>query len=97
MESVDHDLLVSCLALPASLHLVSLHPSATSLVVSLACRHLTAACPVCRQPSERIHSHYQRTIADVPCGGRRVLLQVRVRKFVCPTSTCTQQISTEKP
>ena len=96
MESVDYDLLASCLALPVSLRLVSLHPSATSLTVSVACRHLTAACPLCQQPSERIHSRYQRTIADVPCGGRRVLLQVQVRKFVCPTSTCPQQIFTER-
>jgi transposase len=96
MESVDRGLLSSCLALPECLVLTSLHPTATSLIVSVSCQHLTAACPVCQQPSERVHSSYQRTVADVPCGGRRVLLQLRVRKFVCPTHTCPQQIFTER-
>lgn len=96
MESVDQKLLASCLALPECLALTSLHLTATSLIVSVSCRHLTAACPVCQQSSERVHSSYQRTVADVPCGGRRVTLLLRVRKFVCPTPTCPPQIFTER-
>lgn len=96
MESMDYKLLASCLALPECLVLTSLHPTLISLIVSVSCRYPTAARPVCQQPSERVHSSYQRTIADVPCGGRRVMLHLRVRKFVCPTPTCPQQIFTER-
>ena len=30
----------------------------------------SAACPLCSQPSTRIHSRYLRTLADLPIGGR---------------------------
>jgi transposase len=35
-------------------------------------------------------------MADVPCGGRRVILALTVRKFVCRTPTCPRQIFTER-
>ena len=43
-----------------------------------------------------MHGHYARTVADLACAGRRVVLQLRVRKFVCGTPTCPQQIFTER-
>ena len=52
-------------------------------------------CPECQQPSFRIHSCYQRTVADLPCAGRNVLLVLTVRKFVCGTPTCPRKIFTE--
>jgi transposase len=63
---------------------------------SLASTSLTACCPLCQQPSDRIYGHYGRTVADLPCAGQRVMLALRVRKFVCRTSTCPQQIFTER-
>jgi transposase len=53
-------------------------------------------CPECHQPSARIHGHYQRTVADLPCAGRNVILALTVRKFVCTTSSCPRQIFTER-
>jgi transposase len=35
-------------------------------------------------------------VADVPCGGRRVILALTVRKFVCSTPTCPRKIFTER-
>jgi hypothetical protein len=96
MESIDQRVLTSCLALPGYLVIAALQPAATRLIVSVSCRHLTAACPVCQQPSQRIHGSYRRTVADVPCGGRQVLLHLQVRKFVCTRPTCPQQIFTER-
>ena len=37
-----------------------------------------------------------RTVADLPCAGRRVLLALTVRKFICHTPTCPRQIFTEQ-
>ena len=37
-----------------------------------------------------------RTVADLPCGGRRVILKLFVRKFVCAPSTCPCRIFTER-
>lgn len=96
MEYVDCRLLASCLALPTYLVLTALYPASNSLIVSVSCRSLTAACPQCQQPSQRSHGNYQRTVADVPCGGRQIILRLQVRKFVCSTPACPQQIFTER-
>ncbi len=84
------------LPLPKSLVITSVSTSETQLVVQVACRSPTACCPLCQLPSDRIHGHYGRTVADLPCAGRRVLLALTVRKFVCRTPACRQQIFTER-
>src|SRR6266852_60875 len=53
-------------------------------------------CPLCFQPAMRIHSHYTRVLADVPCGGLQVQLVLQVRKFFCDTPTCRRKIFTER-
>src|SRR5216684_1909531 len=83
------------LPLPDGLVIASLLATETQLVVHVACRLPTACCPLCRQPSDRIHGHYGRTVADLPCAGRHVLLALTVRKFVCRTPTCPRHIFTE--
>ena len=55
-----------------------------------------ARCPVCGNPSEAVHCQYQRTVRDVPCGGRSVVLRLRVRKFVCRTVTCQRRVFAER-
>lgn len=84
------------LPLPDGLVITSLFEAETRLVVQVACKSPTACCPLCQLPSDRIHGHYGRTVADLPCGGRRVILAFKVRKFVCRTPTCLRQIFTER-
>jgi len=50
----------------------------------------------CQLPSDRIHGNSGRTVADLPCAGRRVILALTVRKFVCRTPTCPRRIFTER-
>jgi transposase len=76
--------------------LQSVHLSTTTLVVLIACQRPSAACPQCQQLSGRVHGHYTRMVADLPCAGRRVVLHLRVRKLVCGTATCPQQIFAER-
>ena len=84
------------LPLPDGLVIVSVAATETHLRVHVACTVPTACCPRCQQPSERIHGHYGRTVADLPCAGRHVILALTARKFVCRTPTCPQQIFTER-
>lgn len=84
------------LPLPDGLVIASLAATETQLVIHVACTFPTARCPLCQQSSERIHGRYGRTVADLPCAGRRVILTLTVRKFVCRTPTCPQQIFTER-
>jgi transposase len=96
MNQNDLEVLASCFALPENIVITAVHPAALTVAIDLACCDPTACCPLCQQLSERVHSKYQRTVADVPCGGRRVLLLLIVRKFICHTSTCLQTIFTER-
>src|SRR5262249_14246655 len=92
MELVD----TAFLPLPVGIVLESVYWTPTVVEVQIACQHHSATCPRCEQPSERVQGHYTRTVADLPCVGRRVLLRFVVRKFVCPTRDCPQQIFTER-
>ncbi|GLR77723.1 transposase [Azospirillum oryzae] len=42
-----------------------------------------ATCPTCGTGSDHVHSHYWRTIADLPWQGRQIVLRVQVRRFRC--------------
>jgi transposase len=96
MEPREAALLSSLLHLPAGITITSVHPSAAELVICIACHRTNMPCPQCHQPSARIHGHYQRMVADLPCAGRNVILALTVRKFVCTTPTCSQRIFTEQ-
>ena len=55
-----------------------------------------ARCPLCQRRSKRPHSHYDRTLADLPCGGARVVVHLRVRRFVCRVPWCRRKIFAER-
>ncbi|WBO68957.1 ISL3 family transposase [Streptomyces camelliae] len=56
--------------------------------VDAHCTTVGAACPGCGAWATRVHSSYLRFPADVPSAGRRVVLQLRVRRFRCGNSMC---------
>ena len=70
MDPVSAEVLCAILQLPESITVEAVYPSKTQLTVQIACVRESAACPLCQQSSERIHSRYGRRVADVPCGGR---------------------------
>src|SRR5450755_122251 len=96
MELREAALLSSILHLPTGITITSVHPSATELVIRVMCHTASMPCPECHQPSTRIHGNYERTVADLPCAGRNVLLMLTVRKFVCSTPACPRKIFTER-
>jgi transposase len=53
-------------------------------------------CPSCETLSPRVHSRYQRTLADLPWATFQVRLEVCVRKFFCCLPACQQRIFTER-
>jgi transposase len=55
-----------------------------------------AACPICHTLAQRVHSHYTRTLHDVPCGTKALRLVVQVRRFFCDQETCPRQIFAER-
>lgn len=55
-----------------------------------------STCPICQQKSGRVHSHYHRTLADLPCTDLRVTLDLQVRRFFCDHPGCPRRIFTER-
>jgi transposase len=55
-----------------------------------------AICPGCLSPSGRVHGRYLRTVADLPCQGRRLMLRLLVRRFRCPNAACPKRTFTER-
>jgi transposase len=56
----------------------------------------SARCPLCRRVSRRVHSRYQRTLADLPLSSRPVVLHVQVRRFRCSNRQCARAIFAER-
>ena len=73
---------------------VAINAEMVSLSVESTCP--SAACPACGQKTARLHSHYLRTLADLPWGGRSVRLSLRVRRFRCSRSECPRKIFAER-
>src|SRR3989440_4298453 len=92
----SRELFASVFHFPAGITIDSIDPSANELMMRVACDFPSMPCPECQQPSARIHSRYQRLIADLPCAGRHVLLMLTVRKFVCSSPSCPRKIFTER-
>src|SRR5216684_8098161 len=90
------DIVSLLFSLPDGIFISSVRATTTDLVVRIACRRPCAACPLCQQPSERVHGSYGRRVADLPCAGRRVIFALTVRKFVCGAPTCPRKIFTER-
>jgi transposase len=54
------------------------------------------ACSRCRRRSSRVHARYQRQLADLPLGGRRVLVIAHIRRFKCLNRRCGQSTFSEQ-
>jgi transposase len=53
------------------------------IMVQISSTHPTAVCPDCQQPSVRVHSRYQRTIADLAWADKQIELHWQARRFFC--------------
>jgi transposase IS204/IS1001/IS1096/IS1165 family protein len=54
------------------------------------------ACPRCQAVSSRVHSRYERRLADAAIGGQRVMIRLDVRRFFCDAPTCPARTFAEQ-
>jgi len=75
------------------LHLEAWSVDATATQITLRVRstQATAPCPLCTTLAHHIHSHYERTLADLPWAQYRVSLQLWVVSLNC----CDGQMGTD--
>ena len=55
-----------------------------------------AHCPLCNYPSGRVHSHYERTLHDLPLVQFSLTILLEVYKFFCGNEGCQRRIFTER-
>ena len=89
-------MLLTLFSLPTNVFLEDLQIESDLLTLVLGSTLTQVPCPVCGQPSSRIHSRYTRRLSDLPCQGRAVRLQVQVRRFFCDAPTCSRKTFAEQ-
>lgn len=88
--------LIPFLALPSGLEVIGCSKLEGSLCISLLSRRPHAQCSFCGTVATRIHSRYQRKLADLPSTGQPVHFLLTVRKFFCDVPTCPRKIFAER-
>lgn len=66
------------------------------ITITAVTRRDAAPCPACGVSAARVHSRYERTLADLPWQGTRVRLVVTVRRFFCDAAACERHIFAER-
>jgi transposase len=92
------EILRNLLLLPSYLQLESwqINPSLHQIRLTIASMEASANCPICQKPAIRVHSHYERTLTDLPWNQYKVSWQLQVRKFFCSNIACPRRIFTER-
>jgi transposase len=75
--------------------LVCLRPKDGVIEMQLRAHRSFSKCPTCGTASRRVHSHYQRKLADLPWAGPPVVILLQARKFFCVGDSCRRKIFTE--
>lgn len=86
----------ACLPIPSSLHVEALLLGDDGLTILAATEENTARCPLCGEPTDRIHSRYVRTLADLPWADVAVRMRVRARRFFCDNHACARRVFVER-
>jgi zinc-finger of transposase IS204/IS1001/IS1096/IS1165 len=81
---------------PSGLVIENVSDSSDSIILAVRSEGSAAECPLCGARSRRIHSRYDRQVADLPCAGKQIRLRVITRRFVCEIAHCRRRIFAER-
>jgi transposase len=91
--------LLSCL-LPDTCHVRletwSLEPAQSAITITLHARQSSASCPLCGRRARRVHSRYERTLADLPWGEYAATIRLKIRRLFCDNARCERRIFAER-
>ena len=79
-----------------SLELLEVRADDAGVTLVVRAGRQTVCCPDCGLPATRVHSWYQRTLADLPWQGLPVQVLLHTRRWFCDTPGCTRRIFTER-
>src|SRR5215217_6987491 len=81
---------------PPSLHVQALLLGEDGVTIRAVSEATWVRCPLCGEPTDRVHSRYERTLGDLPWARFAVRLQIRVRRFFCDNPVCPRTIFAER-
>src|SRR5437773_2582286 len=84
------------LADPIAIKLEYIKATNGSITLVVKTRASVSHCPVCKIPSSRTHSRYERQVADLTWQGVAVLMQLQTRRFFCDNTDCRRRIFCER-
>jgi transposase len=70
--------------------------TSVGVVLHAAARSAEQNCPACSVASGRVHSRYERRLADLPVAGRLLELCLTVRRFFCLNTACGMRTFAEQ-
>jgi transposase len=83
-------------AVPDTIRLEALQVAEAAINVSMTTTTGTTVCPDCGALATRVHSRYDRTLADLPWAGTPVQISLTVQRFFCDQATCRRATFTER-
>jgi transposase len=60
----------------------------TGIIIYVKSARKRATCPFCGKISGKVHSHYSRTLQDLPIQGKKVKLSIDNKKYFCLNKNC---------
>lgn len=93
---MPHRDVVALVPAPTELAVERVQAEPNRLVVVVRARRREVRCPACGCRSRRVHSHYERHLADLPWHGVAIALHLRVRRFRCDLPRCPHRIVCER-
>src|SRR6266566_4595284 len=73
---------------PLQLHAWHIDDAHAQIPLLISSTQAEPRCPGCDVPAWHVHSHYTRTLTDLPWSGYEIRWQLRVRRLFCRHSTC---------
>jgi transposase len=95
-ESIENKLMAVILADPEGLQLDEVAIDDEMVVLTVTSVQPQALCPMCGEPSWRVHSWYGRKPSDLALVGRRLRLRLNVRRFFCANQACERKTFAER-
>jgi transposase len=84
------------LANPNIIRLESFISEPNAITIIIHSKQKRPCCPNCNESSSSLHSHYQRTISDLPWHNVAVKLRLNTRRLRCRNELCGQKIFCER-
>jgi transposase len=84
------------LAMPDTICLETLQVAEAAIGATMTTTTASAACPDCGTFATRVHSRYDRTLADLPWATTPVQICLAVQRFFCDQPTCQRATFTER-